>query len=81
MNWWQNMVLPMRRVWLAVGARVKSTHNGGGLLKLHDDIQTCGYEDIQVMWEILRRTESGATSNPAKRKPKPFWKILVATEC
>ncbi|KVI06104.1 hypothetical protein Ccrd_015555 [Cynara cardunculus var. scolymus] len=68
------MVLPMRRVWLAVGAR-------GGLLKLHDDIQTCGYEDIQVMWEILRRTESGATSNPAKRKPKPFWKILVATEC
>jgi hypothetical protein len=22
-------------------------------VKLHDDIQTCAYEDVQVMWEMV----------------------------
>ncbi|GJV34089.1 hypothetical protein Tco_1394489, partial [Tanacetum coccineum] len=39
----------------------------GGLLKLHDDIQTCGYEDVQVMWEMLHRTESELTSNSRRK--------------
>ncbi|KAI3737488.1 hypothetical protein L2E82_27492 [Cichorium intybus] len=78
MNWLQKMVFPVRRVWLAVAARVKSRNNGGGLLKLHDDIQTCGYEDVQVMWEMLHRTESELTSNTRrKRKPRSFWKIFI----
>lgn len=51
---------------------------GAGLLKLHDDIQTCGYEDVQVMWEMLRRTESEFMSHPNSnnnRKPqRPFWR-------
>nr|XP_043637547.1 uncharacterized protein LOC122608507 [Erigeron canadensis] len=78
MNWLQKMVFPVRRVWLAVAARVKSRNNGVGLLKLHDDIQTCGYEDVQKMWEMLHRTESELTSNShRKRKPRSFWKIFV----
>lgn len=28
MNWWQNMVVPIRRVWLAVAGRVKPRDNG-----------------------------------------------------
>ncbi|KAL8232309.1 hypothetical protein R6Q57_002087, partial [Mikania cordata] len=78
MNWLHKMVFPVRRVCLAFAARVKSRRNGGGLLKLHDDIQTCGYKDVQVMWEMLHRTESELTSNNhRKRKPKSFWKIFV----
>lgn len=51
---------------------------GGGLLKLHDDIQTCGYEDVQVMWEMLRRSDSDLTSNQTtKRKQRPFWRVFV----
>lgn len=46
-------------VWFGVGA---------GLLKLHDDIQTCGYEDVQIMWEMLKKTESEVMSNHSKRK-------------
>ncbi|PWA34860.1 hypothetical protein CTI12_AA468130 [Artemisia annua] len=65
MNWWQNMVVPIRRVWLAVAGRVKPRDNGSGLLKLHDDVQTCGYEDVQVMYEMLRITESGLISRPS----------------
>ncbi|GJV77485.1 hypothetical protein Tco_1509069, partial [Tanacetum coccineum] len=125
MNWWRNMVVPIRRVWLAVAGRVKPRDNdywkmsvdcielstskifvsgtpsayavccisvilvviiclanvddgssakmenlmsilhssySAGLLKLHDDVQTCGYEDVQVMYEMLRITESGLMS-------------------
>ncbi|KAH7857626.1 hypothetical protein Vadar_014723 [Vaccinium darrowii] len=78
MDWWNKMVFPVRRVWVSVSARVKARKNGGGLLKLHDDIQTCGYEDVQVMWEMLRRSDSDLTSNQTtKRKQRPFWRVFV----
>lgn len=76
MEWWQKMVFPVRRVWVAVSARVKARKNGAGLLKLRDDIQTCGYEDVQVMWEMLRRTETELMSTHAKRKHRPFWRVF-----
>lgn len=50
---------------------------GGGLLKLHDDVQTCGYEDVQVMWEMLRRSETEVIDKAAKRKHRPFWRVFV----
>ncbi|KAM7480245.1 hypothetical protein LguiA_028458 [Lonicera macranthoides] len=76
-DWWQKMVFPVRRVLVAVAARVKARKNGAGLLKLRDDIQTCGYEDVQVMWEMLRRTESELISHRPKRKQRPFWRIFI----
>ncbi|XP_059643850.1 uncharacterized protein LOC132285674 [Cornus florida] len=77
MDLWHKMVFPVRRVWVAFSARLKNRKNGAGLLKLHDDIQTCGYEDVQVMWEMLRRSESELMSNHSKRKQRPFWRIFV----
>ena len=50
---------------------------GAGLLKLHNDVQTCGYEDVQVMWEILRRSESELMASLPKRKQRPFWRVFV----
>jgi len=50
---------------------------GAGLLKLQDDVQTCGYEDVQVMWEMLQRTESDVVESHHKRKQLPFWRIFV----
>ncbi|XP_027929978.1 uncharacterized protein LOC114186150 [Vigna unguiculata] len=77
MDIWRNMIFPVRRVWLALSARLKTRKNGAGLLKLQDDVQTCGYEDVQVMWEMLQRTESDVTENQHKRKQLPFWRIFV----
>ncbi|PIA40794.1 hypothetical protein AQUCO_02400100v1 [Aquilegia coerulea] len=79
MDMWQKMVFPMRRVWFSVSARVKARKNGGGLLKLHNDVQTCEYQDVQVMWEMLRRSESemNMAQTPTKRKQKPFWRVFV----
>ncbi|CAA3014015.1 Hypothetical predicted protein [Olea europaea subsp. europaea] len=68
MEWWRKLVFPVRRVWCAASVRVKARKNGAGLLKLHDDIQTCGYEDVQIMWEMLRRTESEPMPRNTKRK-------------
>ena len=37
------------------------------LVKLHDDVQTCAYEDVQVMWEMLQRAETDRQA----REPSP----------
>ncbi|KAE9600747.1 hypothetical protein Lalb_Chr14g0376161 [Lupinus albus] len=60
MEIFHKMIYPMRRLWLALSSRLflKSHHPKHGLLKLEGDIQTCGYEDVQVMWEMLQRTEN-----------------------
>ncbi|XP_028772034.1 uncharacterized protein LOC114751177 [Neltuma alba] len=77
MDFWHKMIFPVRRVWLALSSRLKTRRNGDGLLKLQDDIQTCGYQDVQVMWEMLRRTEPEAVDSHQKRKQQPFWGIFV----
>lgn len=76
MEWCHKVIFPMRRAWTAVAARVRARKDGGGLLKLHDDVQMCGYQDVQVMWEMLRRSETSELSHPPKRK-RPFWRVSV----
>ncbi|KAG8043780.1 hypothetical protein GUJ93_ZPchr0458g22355 [Zizania palustris] len=65
MEWWQReVVVPVKRVWVVVSARLRRKKDDddfdgrGVLVKLRDDIQTCAYEDVQVMWEILQRAET-----------------------
>ncbi|KGN58642.1 uncharacterized protein LOC101215661 [Cucumis sativus] len=78
MGFWHQMIFPVRRVWLAVYGRLKARRNDEGLLKLHDDVETCGYQDVKVMWEILRRSEAELINHhQMRRKHKPFWKALV----
>ncbi|CAL9011073.1 unnamed protein product [Prunus brigantina] len=76
MDFWHKMIFPVRRVWLTVSARIKARKNAGaGLLKLHDDVQTCGYQDVQVMWQMLSR-DTELTSHHSKRKQRPFWRVF-----
>ncbi|KAL6651892.1 hypothetical protein ACP70R_010817 [Stipagrostis hirtigluma subsp. patula] len=73
MEWWQKtVVVPMKRAWIVVTARLRRKKDGGGggggvLVKLHDEIQTCAYEDVQVMWEMLQRSETERLA----REPSP----------
>lgn len=47
-------------------------------MKLEDDVQTCEYQDVQVMWEMLKRSETELVANHPKRKAhRPFWRVLV----
>ncbi|KAK1290310.1 hypothetical protein QJS10_CPB18g00162 [Acorus calamus] len=68
-EWWNRMIFPVKRVLVSFAARVKARKDGGGLLKLHDDVQTCGYQDVQVMWEMLRRSEMELSSSPKRKRP------------
>ncbi|KAH1192538.1 hypothetical protein GmHk_19G053748 [Glycine max] len=77
-EWWQNMMFPVRRVWFVVAKRLGIRKTG--LLKLSNDVRACEYEDIQVMWEILNRNESefGRSSSTRKGNNKKghCWKLL-----
>lgn len=72
MAWWRKkVVFPARRVLAAVSSRVvrtRKTGSGGSILKLHGDVQTCGYKDVQVMFEILTSSE---LDEPSKRRKQP----------
>uniref|UniRef100_A0ACD5UVJ5 Uncharacterized protein n=1 Tax=Avena sativa TaxID=4498 RepID=A0ACD5UVJ5_AVESA len=70
-EWWRKaVVVPVRRAWVVVAARLRrKKHDDRGLLvKLHEDIQTCAYQDVQVMWEMLQRSE---TEKMAGAPPTP----------
>ncbi|XP_006649595.1 uncharacterized protein LOC102712511 [Oryza brachyantha] len=81
--WWDRVVLPVRRVWLGVAARfgVRQT----GLWRLRQEVSTCEYEDVHVMWEMLSRTSTAAAGMgappPARRhsrfrQPRPWTKSI-----
>ncbi|XP_066378521.1 uncharacterized protein [Miscanthus floridulus] len=55
MAWWRaRVVAPVCRAWLAVAAARARVRKGEcGILSLHQDVQTCGYQDVQVMWNML----------------------------
>nr|POE98928.1 hypothetical protein CFP56_75242 [Quercus suber] len=45
------------------------------LLKLRHDVSTCEYEDVRVMWEMLKRSETEQVI-PEKSKKRSFWNIF-----
>lgn len=46
--------------------------NFPGLVKLQQDVRTCEYEDVHVLWEMLERNETGLTG----RRKGPFWEFV-----
>ncbi|CAM0871644.1 unnamed protein product [Alopecurus aequalis] len=66
-SWWERVVLPVRRAWLGVAARFGVRQSG--LWRLRQEVSTCEYEDVRVMWEMLSRTTSAP---PAPRRHSRF---------
>ncbi|KAJ1272633.1 hypothetical protein BS78_06G218300 [Paspalum vaginatum] len=77
MAWWRKKVVsPARRAWAAVSTRVRARNTGGGgsILKLHEDVQTCGYQDVQVMFEILTsELEVSSKHRHHQQRKRPAW--------
>jgi hypothetical protein len=49
-----------------------------GIMSLHQDVQTCGYQDVQVMWNMLSlEKEAVATAGVLPKPPQkwPFWRL------
>ncbi|KAK4352191.1 hypothetical protein RND71_027709 [Anisodus tanguticus] len=48
-----------------------------GLVKLHRDVRKCEYEDVNILWEMLKKNETGdATKSAAGPKKVRFWDII-----
>ncbi|CAN6450708.1 unnamed protein product [Victoria cruziana] len=86
MDWWKKMVEAMRNVWFAVATRLRvRKRRGVGLLKLDKDVRSCGYEDVHIMWEMLRNSESHSATNhlhhqdvtTKRQRRRPIWKLIA----
>ncbi|MQM08852.1 hypothetical protein Taro_041712 [Colocasia esculenta] len=77
MDWRERVVFPVRRAWAGVAARLRASRKRGtGILKLHDDVQTCGYRDVEVMWEMLRSEMELTGHATAGRRRSPWWVLF-----
>ncbi|KAJ1703523.1 hypothetical protein LUZ63_003302 [Rhynchospora breviuscula] len=77
MAWWQKRILfPVKRAWLHLSSKVRPRvdANDGGILKLRGDVQTCEYQDVQVMWEILR-SEMEVSNSISRQRKHSFWRL------
>ncbi|KAL5713651.1 hypothetical protein ACHQM5_015707 [Ranunculus cassubicifolius] len=62
-------MFPMRRAWIGFVTRLRFRKSG--LLKLSNDVKMCEYEDVHVMWEMLRKTEPDiCRSRPQIKVPR-----------
>ncbi|KAL9447090.1 hypothetical protein AB3S75_014708 [Citrus x aurantiifolia] len=68
MKLWDKMGLPMRRVWNGVALRLGIRKSG--LLRLRQDVRSCEYEDVRVMWEMLKRNEPELARSPSRSKKR-----------
>ncbi|GLJ24620.1 hypothetical protein SUGI_0470850 [Cryptomeria japonica] len=54
----KKVLFPVRKAILRHSSRFRPRKAGkGSLVKLHKDVENCGYEDVQVMWEMLKQTD------------------------
>ncbi|KAG9138576.1 hypothetical protein Leryth_012915 [Lithospermum erythrorhizon] len=64
MGFWGKMTKPMRRVGtkVAKGFGIRKARHG----KLRRDVQSCDSEDVQILWELLKRNEREVTRSATK---------------
>ncbi|EOY05670.1 hypothetical protein QUC31_016667 [Theobroma cacao] len=62
MGWLQSLLSPLKKLWFRLHSAQKKRR---GIYILYEDVKSCPYEDVHVLWSIL--VESNAPSLPAKR--------------
>ncbi|KAK2985632.1 hypothetical protein RJ640_006895 [Escallonia rubra] len=68
------MVIPVQKVWVRLAKRLGIRKTG--LVKLHHDVRTCEYEDVHVLWEMLKKNETGIARSAVGRKQGHLWNIV-----
>ncbi|XP_020676767.1 uncharacterized protein LOC110095525 [Dendrobium catenatum] len=74
MEWWDRMVFPMKQAWIRVALRFRVRKTG--LWKLRQEVSTCEYEDVHVMWEILQRTDMEISTLSRRRRSGARWSVF-----
>ncbi|XP_042015459.1 uncharacterized protein LOC121763503 [Salvia splendens] len=71
MNCWAKIAIPMRKVWVGVSRRFGFRKTG--LIKLDKDVRTCEYEDIHILWDLLKRNEADLARSRKSRSWRFQW--------
>ncbi|XP_020096416.1 uncharacterized protein LOC109715704 isoform X2 [Ananas comosus] len=86
MEWWDRVAMPMRRVWIGAATRLR-LRRSTGLWELRKEVSTCEYEDVRVMWEMLRKQHVAEEADVAAserrrgtRRGEDTWHDLVVAE-
>ncbi|PIN22095.1 hypothetical protein CDL12_05185 [Handroanthus impetiginosus] len=64
---WDKVVVPLRKVWSKVSKKLRLRKTGH--VKLRQEIRTCEYEDVHILWHMLKRNETDLT----RSKRGPSW--------
>lgn len=78
--------VPVKRVWLGLSARL-GLRRTTGLGKLHQEVRTCEYHDVHVMWEMLSTMDAHPPRAARKRTTRSkaaaaaAWRRLVSYCC
>ncbi|URD90090.1 hypothetical protein MUK42_27741 [Musa troglodytarum] len=55
MGWLQSLVSPVKKLWI----RLHSAHKKKrGIYILYEDVKSCPYEDVHVLWSILAESHA-----------------------
>ncbi|CAN8287586.1 unnamed protein product [Cochlearia groenlandica] len=73
-RWKRMMALPTRRIFNRFTVSVGFRHKG--LLRLQNDVSSCEYEDIHIMWNLLHKNE-----DLTQKKKKPCWNLIGSYLC
>ncbi|CAL5195192.1 unnamed protein product [Lathyrus oleraceus] len=50
MGWLQSLISPLEKVWFKLHSTQKKRR---GMYILYEDVKSCPYEDVQILWSIL----------------------------
>ncbi|KAK9139844.1 hypothetical protein Scep_009525 [Stephania cephalantha] len=62
MGWLQSLISPLKKMWIRLHSAQKKSR---GIYILYEDVKSCPYEDVHVLWSIL--VESNPPSLPSKQ--------------
>ncbi|KAF7848184.1 hypothetical protein BT93_L2211 [Corymbia citriodora subsp. variegata] len=51
MRWYQSLLTPLKKLWSRLHSATKKRRRG--IYILYDDVKSCPYEDVHVLWSIL----------------------------
>ncbi|KAL8216976.1 hypothetical protein R6Q57_023813 [Mikania cordata] len=50
MGWLQSLFSPLKKLWVKLHS---AHHKSRGIYILYEDVKSCPYEDVHVLWSIL----------------------------
>ncbi|KAL7605672.1 uncharacterized protein LOC111886984 isoform X1 [Lactuca sativa] len=73
-KWWQKFTIYLRKIWIRVAVRFGVPKSGLG--RLHHEIMRCEYEDVHVLWKLLKENEKGLSGDLRSKKNRTCSKLV-----